>query len=32
MACGNALVNKVVNFKGLIIGVITIGNNGVWIL
>jgi hypothetical protein len=29
MASGNALVDKVVNFKGLIIGIITVSNDGV---
>jgi hypothetical protein len=29
MVSGNALINKIINFKGLIIGIIAIGNNGV---
>jgi hypothetical protein len=32
MVSGNALINKMINFKGLIIGVIAISNNGVWMV
>jgi hypothetical protein len=29
MVSGDMLVDKMINFKGLIIGIITIGNDGV---
>jgi hypothetical protein len=32
MVSGDALVDKMVNFKGLIIGIIAVGNNGIWMV
>jgi hypothetical protein len=31
-ASGDVLVDKMINFKGLIISVITIGDDGVWMV
>jgi hypothetical protein len=31
-ASSNALVDKMVDFKGLIIGIIAVGNNGIWMV